>query len=436
VNEKGGYSDLVISQVLRASPLNRLDRSLVTELVNGTIKRRLTLDWVLGQYLKKGVEHTPSWARDILRLAAYQLLYLDRVPAAAVCDTAVELAKKYAPPTAGMVNGVLRNLCRSGFPELPPCGHDPVLYLALKHSHPPWLVKRWLARWGREQTEAFLAANNQRPPLCIRVNTLKTQTSQVAAELQSLGAKVYSSRWVPEGLVVEGLAFLERLPGIKAGRFLFQDEGSMLVGYCVSPPPDSTVLDACAGVGTKTTHLAQLMGNQGEIVAVDLKAGKLRLLEKSCRRLGIGIVRTLVADSTSLASVLDHKFDCVLVDAPCSGLGVLRRRADARWRKRPEDLEFLPVLQLKLLEAAQELVRAGGTLVYSTCTVEPEENEGVVEELCRRHPYWEFEDLRPYLPVPLARPEDQEMAAHGRLQLYPHLHGTDGFFVARLRRKE
>lgn len=425
---------MAIAQALRGSPLGRLDRSLVTELVSGSVKRRYTLDWVLERYLRQGIKRTPPWTRNILRLAAYQMLYLDRIPASAACDTAVELAKKYAPRNAGLVNAVLRRLAESGWPDLPPYEQDPVTHLALKHSHPPWLVERWLARWGREWTEALLAANNKRPPLAMRVNTLKGEVAQVAAELRELGCEVRYSSFVPEGLVADELSFLEKLPGLQEGRFLFQDEGSMLVAHALSPAPGSFVVDACAGLGTKSTHLAQLMGDAGEILAVDLRPNKLALLEESCRRLGVTCVRTMAADARRLPELLKRRAEYVLLDAPCSGLGVLRRRADARFQKTPEQVAALSRLQLELLEAAREILAPGGVLVYSTCTTEPEENEEVLAELCRRYPDLLPENLNLVFPRPLPREEDRRRAAQGQLQLYPHLHDTDGFFMARLRK--
>jgi len=224
------------------------------------------------------------------------------------------------------------------------------------------------------------------------------------------------------------------LPGLQEGRFLFQDEGSMLVARALAPAPGSFVVDACAGLGTKTTHLAQLMGNTGEILAVDLRPRKLALLEENCRRLGVTCVRTLAADARHLPKLLERQAQYVLLDAPCSGLGVLRRRADARFRKTPPQLASLVQLQLELLAAAWEILAPGGVLVYSTCTIEPEENEGVIAAFCQRYPEALPEDLNRVLPRPLARAEDRERAARGQLQLYPHVHGTDGFFLARLRK--
>ncbi|MGB9886247.1 MAG: 16S rRNA (cytosine(967)-C(5))-methyltransferase RsmB [Moorellales bacterium] len=435
VNEKGAYSDVALARALADSSLGRLDRSLVTELVNGSVKYRLTLDWVLNQYLRRGLGRTPAWVRNILRLASYQILYLNRIPASAACDTAVELTKRYAPQAAGTVNAVLRRLVRIGPPAFPSFSTDPVTYLSLKYSHPAWMVRRWLQRWGREWTEALLEANNRRPPLAVRINTLKAELQAVAARLRGQGEEVWESAFVPEGLILGGWSFLERRPELQEGQFVFQDEGSMLVGHALSPLPQTLVVDACAGQGTKTTHLAQLTHDRADILAVDRDPVRLVRLREACARLGIGCVRTRAADARRLRELLDRPAAFVLVDAPCSGLGVLRRRADARWRKTPQDVAALPRLQLQLLEAAQAVLAPGGVLVYSTCTVEPEENQEVVAELCRRHNDLVPEDLTPYLPKPLTREEDRRQAQTGQLQLYPHLHGTDGFFIARLRKR-
>jgi 16S rRNA (cytosine967-C5)-methyltransferase len=267
------------------------------------------------------------------------------------------------------------------------------------------------------------------------VNTLKAEPQAVATQLRSQGEEVRESAYVPEGLILGGWSFLERRPELQAGYFLFQDEGSMLVGYALSPQPQTLVVDTCAGQGTKTTHLAQLTGDRADILAVDRQPTRLQRLREACARLGISRVQALAADARRLGELLNRPATFVLVDAPCSGLGVLRRRADARWKKTAQDLAALPRLQLEILEAAQAVLAPGGALVYSTCTLEPEENQEVIAELCRRHPELVPEDLNPYLPKPLAREEDRRQAQTGWLQLYPHLHGTDGFFIARLRKR-
>lgn len=432
VNEKGAYSDVATARVLRGSPLGHLDRGLVTELVGGSVRRRNTLDWVLDKYLARGIQTTPPWTRNALRLGAYQILYLDRIPASAAVDTAVELVKRHSPHTAGLVNAVLRRLSREGMPDLPGLERNPVLHLSIKHSHPAWLVERWLNRYGLEWTEALCTANNQSPPLALRVNTLKTTADQVEKSLlQVEGSEVSPSVYLPEAFLVKGLSFLENLPGIEEGGFLFQDEGSMLVSRALAPPPGSLTVDSCAGLGTKATHLAQLTADTGEILAVDLHPRKLNILEKSCKRMGVTSVRIKAGDARRLGELVGDPPDYVLVDAPCSGLGVLRRRADARWRKNAQQLAQLPQLQYELVAAAADCLAPGGVLVYSTCTIEPEENQSVVARLISNFPEMEPENVNQFLPRPLPQVGD----ANGSLQLYPHVHGTDGFFIARLRKR-
>lgn len=434
VDEGQAYAGLALDRALKGHPLSRRDRALATELVYGASRRRNTLDWAIAQAASRPLDKMSPWVRADLRLAAYQLLFLDRIPPSAAVNEAVELAKKYGHAgLASFVNGVLRGLLRKKDSlSYPSPDSDPVGYLALRHSHPEWLVKRWLDRYGFEATEALLRANNENPPLVLRPNRLKTDREGLVQALEAEGAAAEPARLVPEAVVLrEGPAF-EDLRSFRDGLFSVQDEGSILVGQVLRPRPGYTVLDACAAPGGKSAHLAELMDNQGRVVAVDPHDHKLALIRDNARRLGTSIVTPQLGDARDVGRAMAGQADAVLVDAPCSGLGVLRRRPDARWRKSAEQVEELHRLQVGILEGAAAAVRPGGTMVYSTCTVEPEENQGTVEAFLARHPEFERESLRAYLPASLAREPGVEQ---GWLQLLPHVHGTDGFFIARLRRR-
>ena len=433
---ESAYANLALEKALKYCSLAPRDRGLVTELVNGTIRMKKHLDWVLDLFLATKRRQLERRVYVILILSLYQLLFLERVPAYAVINEAVEMARSEGKGASGLVNGLLRNVERSRDQiTYPDPSRDIVSYLAVFYSHPEWMVSRWIDRYGYEDTRKLLAFNNQSPPLTVRVNRLKTNASELAARLDAEGVKARAGKISDTSLLLESLPTpLSELQAYSEGLFYIQGESTMLIPLCLAPRPDSLVYDFCCGVGGKTTHLAELMGDRGKIVAFDLYRHKLELLEQNCRRLGISIVESRQGDLFDLIPELTEA-DAVLLDAPCSGLGVLRSRADLRWRKKEEDIALMSELQSRMLEQAARTVRPGGKLLYSTCSLEPEENQEVVRELRDRHPDLVPEDLNSHLPRPLPRPEDRQQAAQGWLQLYPHVHGTDGFFIARLRKR-
>ncbi len=437
VEEEGAYTNIALNRVLEGQNLNKLDRNLATELAYGSLKKRGKLDWVLAKFLSRPIEKLDSWIRDILRLGIYQLLFLDRIPVSAACNEGVNLAKIYGHQgTAGLVNGVLRNIERNiKTLEFPKPEEDLVEYLIVNYSHPRWLIEKWLKELGQEATVALCMANNEIPPLIVRTNLLKLDREQLMATLDAEGMITSPTQYVAEGVVVKEMFALNKLASYRQGLFQVQDESSMLVGRIVNPHPGQTVLDICSAPGGKTTHLAQLMQNQGKIIALDLHPHKLKLVEENCQRLGVNIVETKTFDARELPAEWATAADCVLVDAPCSGLGVLRRRPEIRWRKDCAQLAELATLQKELLTKAAACVKPGGTLVYSTCTITPEENQFVMEYFNANHPEFKQVDLTPYLPEALRLEGIDNQASQGYLQLMPHLHGTDGFFIARWERK-
>lgn len=432
VEAEGAYANLALNQALEEHQPSKLDRGFATELAYGTLRTLNTLDWIISRFLQKPLAAQNVWVRNILRQGTYQLFYMDRVPPAAACNEAVELAKKYASPgAAGFVNGVLRNIIRHRqeivFPSLE---EDPVGHISLKYSHPTWMVERWLDEFGIEGTIALCRANNVTPPNTIRTNTLRITRQALAERLEAEGLQVRETRFAPEGLEIKGFYSLRTLPSFREGLFQVQDESSMLVAHAVNPVPRSRVLDVCSAPGGKTTHLAQLMHDEGTVMAFDVHPHKLELIRESCRRLGITSVQAVLKDARDLPGPFAAWADYVLVDAPCSGLGVLRRKPDARWRKEPSQITALVRLQEAVLQAAAQCVRPGGVLVYSTCSIAYEENLGQVQNFLARHPDFVLEDLGPFLPGGLA---ESALGAHGYVTMYPHLHGTDGFFIARMR---
>ena len=433
IDENKAYANLALDGVLRRFPLESRDRALATELVYGVARRQGTLDWALNQAASRPVTQMHAWVRAILREAAYQLMYLDKIPAHAALSEAVDLAKQYGHAgSAKFVNAVLRGLQRK-LPDLPypPPEEDLTRHLALRYSHPEWMVRMWVERYGPAEAGALMEAMNAVPPLTVRTNRLKGSPEQLRVLLEREGVTAVPTRWSPDGLTLQGVgeSALGRLAAFKAGWFTVQDESSMLVAPALGPMPGETVLDVAAAPGGKATHLAELMDNRGKVIALDIHPHKLALIRENARRLGVDIVAPVEGDARQVHRLLPEGVDRVLVDAPCSGLGTLGRRPDARWRKQPEDPATLAQLQLEILDSAAQVLRPGGVLIYSTCTIERHENQGVVAAFLAQHPEFEADDVWPYLPVGLWREPALPM---GCVQLLPHRHKTDGFFLARL----
>lgn len=434
VETKKSYANLALNAALGENEIGKPDRALITELVYGTLRALNTLDWALGNKLRQPLSGLPVPVRNILRLGAYQLLFMHRIPESAAVNEAVKLTRRYGHAgTVKFVNGVLRNLARSEL-KYPNPAEEPVEYLSLRHSHPRWLVRRWLDEFGFEAAEAILMVNNRPAPNTVRVNTLKTSTASLQALLLEQDIETVRGRYADNCLHLGGFVSLGGIPQFKAGFFQAQDESSILVGQALSPEPGARVIDVAAAPGGKTTHLAQLMQNRGEIIALDVHEHKINLIKENCRRLGVDIVRPIPADARKIPVLYPQwRADYVLVDAPCSGLGVLRRRPDARWRKEETQIKELAVLQGQILDAAHRMLEPGGVLVYSTCTITGEENLGQVEAFLAGNPEYELETLANLLPEALDR---DHTLTRGYLQILPHVHdGLDGFFMARLRKK-
>ncbi|QJA06288.1 16S rRNA (cytosine(967)-C(5))-methyltransferase RsmB [Thermosulfurimonas marina] len=427
--------DEILSEVLVKSVLpDPRDRAFCGELVNGVVRHLYYLDYVLSRFSEEPLERMDPQVRNLLRLSAYQLLFT-RVPARAAVAEAVKLLKRGRGPwVVSFVNAVLRRIAevRDNPPE-PPREMNPVTYLSIRYSYPEWLVERWLSRFGEEETERLLAAGNEKPPLVVRTNTLRVTRQQLLAYLRSEIPEAEPCRYSPEGIILHGFRGpITALRAFRAGWLQVQDEASQLVSYLVSPRPGERVLDACAGVGGKTTHLAQLMRNTGRIYACDLYPWRLERLQENARRLGITNVEVISGDVLESVKALGGNFfDRVLVDAPCTGTGVIRRHPDIKWARKPEDLVTVPQKQLALLEGLAGVLKPGGVLVYATCSLEPEENEEVVARFRERHRGFEIEDPRKVLPEAAAELVDEQ----GFLHTYPHRHGLDGFFGVRLRKR-
>ncbi|WCN39035.1 16S rRNA (cytosine(967)-C(5))-methyltransferase RsmB [Aneurinibacillus uraniidurans] len=437
VEQRQAYSNLELKHALAEAAFAPRDVALATELVYGTLGRLYTLDWMLGRFVSKPLHKLDGWVRNLLRMSFYQLSYLDRIPDRAVVHEAVEIAKHFGHAgIAGMVNGVLRSRLREPGKVEIPADLPPVERISLQYSHPKWMVREWIKQYGEAETEAMCAANNEPPALSLRANALRTTRDELIAQIgkQTPDAELTPSEVAPEGVVAHELGNIAELPAYASGSCTVQDESSMLVARAVAPASGMQVLDMCAAPGGKTTHIAELMENRGEITALDIHDHKIKLIEANAFRLGISIIKGQAGDARDAAKLLaGQTFDRILVDAPCTGLGVIRRKPDIKWQKKPGDAEAISSIQYEILQTAAELAGPDTKIVYSTCTVEPEENEHVLRRFLADHPEWELDETLAD-DMPEAVRHKYPTLVEGYMQMLPHHFHTDGFFISRLRK--
>lgn len=429
------FSGALLRRVLDRAGLRAVDQGLATELAFGTLRHRAEVDWVLAQASHTPLEDLPPHIRAVLRMGAYQLMFLDRIPASAACSQAVELAKRFGHPgTARLVNAVLRRIAAA--PVRLPEDESTPEGIALRHSHPLWLVRRWAQRFGIDEARALCRTNNATPPASVRLNTLRGAPASVAAALAASGVHIVPSTLLPEGARILNGSPEARRAVYAAGLVSPQDEGSMLIGRLVAPLPGETAVDACAGSGGKAMHLAALMENRGRVLACDIVPAKLNAVARQARRLGVTIVDPRHLDVARLCEAVPSGADRVLVDAPCSGLGVIRRRPEIKWRIHPEQLPILAARQRAMLHHAAAAVRPGGVLVFSVCTLEPEEGPAVASAFLDAHPEFDPMPVAGWPPGGGAGGAPAPVPAQpGTAFLAPHVHDTDGFFVATFRRR-
>jgi 16S rRNA (cytosine967-C5)-methyltransferase len=408
------------------------DRALTAEIATGTLRWQRRLDHIIAHAAGRPVARVDPAVLRVLRLSAYQILYLDRVPAAAVVDDAVDLTRAARRPYAtGFVNGVLRGLLRRRthlpVPPRPDSATDraaALAYLGISCSHPEWLVTRWLDRFGLDAAETWVRFNNVPPALCLRANRLRATRHTVADYLRARSVETAPTPYAPDGLVVRAG---EALAHSEGGLFVAQDEASQLISFAVGARAGERVLDLCAAPGGKTTAMAADMDDSGTLVACDVRPRRLKLLRRAVARAGATHIQVVWVEPTT-ALPFNQRFDRVLVDAPCSGLGTLRRDPDIRWRRNATDLVAMAEDQVALLGRAAETLRPGGRLVYATCSSEPEENQDVVDRFLDTHPSFSRLDLRGQLPSPLV----PLVGADGALQTLPFAHGLEAFYAAAL----
>lgn len=414
--------------------LPRRDRALAYAILYGVLRWRARLDWYIAAFSSRPLDKIHPEIRNIVRIGLFQLLFLSRVPQSAAVNTSVELAKTSGFPwAAGFVNGLLRTAAReAGCIAWPDPATDAAEALAVTASFPKWLLRRWIDGFGLEEAKRLCADLNQVPPLTVRANTLKTGRAELAEKLAGAADAVVPTDFAPAGLRVHGPhAPVHELPGFAAGHFQVQDEAAQLATLVLDPGPGERILDACAGLGGKTGHIAQCMQNRGELVALDRDPDKLAALSSEMHRLGVRIAETCCHDLENPPDAKSlGRFDRILLDAPCSGLGVIRRNPDIKWSARENDLDRYRRKQAAYLARVSGLLKTGGVLAYAVCSMEPEETDAVVNEFCRQSPDFEIESVAG-TAAPLSRLADER----GFLRLFPHRHRTDGFFVARMRRR-
>jgi 16S rRNA (cytosine967-C5)-methyltransferase len=428
--------DQILDSLLARNPdMAKRDKAFLYSLVYGVLRWRGRLDWFVSAFSKIRIQKIDPSVLNILRLGLFQIMHLDRVPVSAAVNTAVEMAKETAAPwVVKYVNGVLRNASR-GYREvsLPKISEDTAKALSVLESFPLWLVKRWLDRFGLEETKALLIALNEISPMTIRTNTLKTDRETLVNSLEEhFGTNRITGR-VPEGISLSAPKMpVAELEAFKKGWFVVQDEGAQIISHYLNPRPGETILDACAGLGGKTSHIAQLMENRGRIIAADKNPRKLSELKVEMTRLGLTIVWPELLDL--MADTLDTtalKFDKILLDAPCSGLGVIRRNPDTKWRMKPDKFKNLNKTQIEMLKHLANKVKPGGVMVYTVCSMEPEENEEVVQLFLKNHENFFIEKPNPLWPAWIKKLTNRE----GYLRTFPHQHSMDGFFAVRLKRR-
>jgi 16S rRNA (cytosine967-C5)-methyltransferase len=410
------------------------DRALATDLATGTLRWQGELDHLISHFAKRPVGKLDFDVLQILRLGAYQLLHLDRVPAAAAVNDAVSMTKRAKKASAaGLVNAVLRGLSRNRHRLPLPPASDPLPFLEISLSHPRWLARRWLDRYGFAAAETWERFNNAPAPMTLRVNTLKTSMERLSAALAQHGVDAAPARFAPDGLVVSAGNPL-RTPLARTGDFFVQDEASQLVSLLADPAPGTRILDACASPGGKTTAMAAMTGDAADIVATDVRTARMSLLRETVKSSGSRRIRLLQADLEA-GLPFGSSFDVVFVDAPCSGLGVIRRDPEIRWRRRESDLPRLAAAQLAMLRNAAATVRQDGRLIYSTCSSEPDECDAVVEAFLKEDRRFRRIDLNVDRPTQFAALEPV-LDEDGFLRTRPDIHGLEAFFGASMRRVE
>ncbi len=424
IGRTDAYLDKLLEHELKNTSLSGQDKALLFEIVHGVVRWMGRIDWILTGFYKGQFSKSIANIKNTLRVALYQILFLDRVPDYAAVNEAVEFIKKFqGQKAADLTNAVLRNIIRNKENiRYANREEDEVTFLSAYYSHPSWLVKRWLKIYGREFTENLLKANLQKPSITLRVNRLVTSVEEMKKLLEKVELKFTEGKYLKNFLKLASLSNIADWEYFKKGYFAIQDESAGFACELLDPKPGMKVADLCAAPGGKTAYIAELMNNQGELVAVDRFESRLKILRKNLSRLNVNNVRTIAIDALEFD---ETGFDRVLIDAPCSGLGTLTKKPDIKWKRELIDIRNLTHLQSDLLNKGAEILKTGGILVYSTCTIEPDENFEIVKKFLKEHP--EFELVKKIEGL-----DESLFDENGCLQTFPNIHGIDGAFAAKL----
>jgi 16S rRNA (cytosine967-C5)-methyltransferase len=410
--------------------LNPVDRAFATEILYGTIRWKLKIDYLIQKFSKIKVKKISPWSLNCIRAAVYQIFFMDKVPEFAAVNQSVELSKVKDKRASSFVNGVLRNILRNKdeFEKIEV--KDKIKKLSIEYSHPEWFVDKFIKEYDENFVVELMAKNNTPPELTIRVNTLKTTKDNLKKILSEQNIEIKDGR-VDECLILKGYSMIEKSKEFNEGLFTIQDESSMLVAKVLSPAPGDKIIDLCSAPGGKTTHMAQLMGNKGEITAFDVHEHKLTLVNENANRLGINIIKTYLKDATVYIDEFKEYADKVLIDAPCSGLGLIRKKPEIRWNITMEAILELQKIQTAILQNASKYVKKDGVIVYSTCTITSEEDEQIIDKFLEENPNFELESICSNLPQEISSKNCKD----GYIKLFPHRDETDGFFISRIKRK-
>jgi 16S rRNA (cytosine967-C5)-methyltransferase len=430
IEKNGAYSNLLLNSSIEKNDIDRKDVGLLTELVYGTIQRKDTLEFFLAPFVKKRNKLEP-WVMPLLRMSLYQIVYLDRIPERAAIHEAVEIAKRRGHKgVSALVNGVLRSIQREGIPSLDEIT-DEIKRISIATSHPKWLVEEWAKQYGIEVTKQMCEVNLLPPVSSARVNTMVASVDEMITSLTEAGLEVEKGALAEDAIVLKS-GNVAHTEAFKKGHLSIQDESSMLVARALGIEEGDRILDSCAAPGGKTSHIAELLKGSGQVVSLDLHPHKVKLIREQAKRLHLENVEAKVLDARKVSEEFENEsFDKILVDAPCSGFGVIRRKPDIKLGKEKQDIQNLSRIQRAILEEIAPLVKKGGKLVYSTCTIEYDENKGVIASFLENHPEFEWDTtLKERLPH-----EVRELIEDGQVQILPHQFLTDGFYIACLRKK-
>lgn len=427
IETEKSYSNITLKKYLPQT-MTQQDKNLASALVYGVLSRKLTLDYIISQFSSVPLKKMSQSVINILRMGIYQIMYMDKIPHSAAVNESVKLAKKHTNKGAyGFVNGVLRNYLRNTNIAYP---KDAIENISVTQSIPMWLVKRWTDEFGEGFTRELAKAFNTSPEVTLRVNTLKTTPDKLCDALNNQGTDAFVSDVYENAVFAKGFDIhASRL--YNNGDFIVQDISAMMAAKVLNPQPGQTVIDVCAAPGGKTTHIAQLMNNEGTVFAFDIHEHKIKIINSNAKRMGIDIIQTCCRDASQTFDALIGKADRVLADVPCSGLGILRRKPEIKWDKTAEDIEQISKIQAGILSASAKYLKSGGELVYSTCSIEKQENEDVFNEFLKQNPDFERVDITQLLPEQLRK----DTCKNGYVTFYPNTDGIDGFFISKLRKR-